>query len=659
MQDLAHTERVIEASFQGMSFDKLLNASGKEDLGGGVLVGITVAHQDTLVAFEGRFTPAETSTITTASSAPVSGTVRLIDNTALFETNNVQRGSAYINFDDRSVGDVVEVISETELRVTTPVNGDVNDFGIGDRYDVYNIAQCFATGGNLTAVDTIGGTISPILPTWGTQIVITSSSSATLQELAEIRFAAYQDEVHVDLLSSNSGTDYPIGTPLTPVNNFADALTIAADVGLSAFHIIGNATIPLVLDFAGLTFHGDSKAKTTLTILDGSLLNGCEFEDCKMTGTFTAGDVVELRDCEIDDLLNIAGGLYDCGMEGTNALQDTLKTECVRGYSEVAGGGSVNILYINDGKFLMRDYHGGIELRGKDGTQPVSIDMSSGQVLINDDNTAGEITLRGIAKWSNKGTYAGTTTIVDELISAIEFKEVHGQIQRSIFINTEAVVNGNGYQQTPFNNLTDAVDAAEAANIFLLTILADVTLDRQMKNFVFYGIGDPTIDVNNQNIDKSEFRDVHLTGDIGTGSIHGHNIELEHGLTGLQGDFFTCGLAGTVTLAAGSNTTMVDGYSTIGGLTQPTLDINGGGANVSVRSYRGGLQVAGINNAADAITVSMAQGKVTLSASNTAGTLSLRGLAQLTDNSAGTTVDKTALLQPSKLLTIAKFIGLQ
>lgn len=182
MQDVVDTERGIEASFQGISFDKVLNASGKEDLGGGVVVGITVSHQDTLVAFEGRFTPAETSTITTGSIAPVSGTVLLSDITATFETNLVKRGSTYINFDDRSIGDVVEVISETILRVTTPVNGDNNDFEIGDRYDVYNIIQCTATGGNLTAVDTVPATISPILPTWGTQVILQASSSATLTE---------------------------------------------------------------------------------------------------------------------------------------------------------------------------------------------------------------------------------------------------------------------------------------------------------------------------------------------------------------------------------------------------------------------------------------------------------------------------------------------
>ena len=46
MQDLIDTLRDKEAEFSGMPFDKLTNASGKEDLGGGVLVGITADLQN-------------------------------------------------------------------------------------------------------------------------------------------------------------------------------------------------------------------------------------------------------------------------------------------------------------------------------------------------------------------------------------------------------------------------------------------------------------------------------------------------------------------------------------------------------------------------------------------------------------------------------------
>ena len=61
VQDLVDTLRVSEEAFvEGLAFDKLIDAAGKEDLGGGVLVGITANLQDAQVSFEARRTPAET-----------------------------------------------------------------------------------------------------------------------------------------------------------------------------------------------------------------------------------------------------------------------------------------------------------------------------------------------------------------------------------------------------------------------------------------------------------------------------------------------------------------------------------------------------------------------------------------------------------------------
>ena len=432
MQDLVDTERNIESSFQGMSEPKLLNASGKEDLGGGVSVGITVAHQDTLVAFEGRFTPAETSTITTASSAPVIGTVRLIDNTATFISNNVQRGSYYINFDDRSVGDVVEVISETELRVTTPVNGDFNNFEVGDRYDVYNVEQCNATGGNLTAVDDLGAAISAILPTWGTQVILTLSTSASIVE------------------------------------------------GLSAAAIV----------------------------------------------------------------------------------------------NQVA--------------------------------------------------------------------------------------DIHGQIRRSIYIDTSAVAAGDGYQQTPYNNVTTAIDDAETNGITSLIFLADATLDRQLRNFEISGVGDPVIDLNGQDIRGSRFSWVSIDG-TGIGTADYERCSIRTNVAGMEGHMHRCGIQGAVEMAVNGSLVMEHCYSEVAGLSTPSISLNTASttAALSVRLYSGGIQIEDSQAAGCNTTVEVPAGRIKLAASNTAGTISVRGTADLDDSSGGATIDKEALLWPKTVLTIKKFLGLK
>lgn len=183
MQDLVDTLRIVEEGFtQGLAFPKVTNASGKDDLGGGVSVGITTSLQDTRLSFAARRTPAETGTVTTGSGAPVVGNITFVDGAANFSAANVQRGSLVINFTDRSIADVFSVDSSTQLTTRILVNGITDTYQIGDVYHVFNIVQMNVAGGNLVALDTNNDPIDPILPTAFTQVVRTSSSSATISD---------------------------------------------------------------------------------------------------------------------------------------------------------------------------------------------------------------------------------------------------------------------------------------------------------------------------------------------------------------------------------------------------------------------------------------------------------------------------------------------
>lgn len=100
IQDLVDTCRYNEALIENIIYDHLIDAAGKDNLGGGLLVGITATLFNTVLAFEPRAGPTYT--------------------------------------------------------------------------------QCNVNGGNLVAVDTNNINISPIQPTAFTQVITTSSSSATL-----------------------------------------------------------------------------------------------------------------------------------------------------------------------------------------------------------------------------------------------------------------------------------------------------------------------------------------------------------------------------------------------------------------------------------------------------------------------------------------------
>jgi hypothetical protein len=53
------------------------------------------------------------------------------------------------------------------------------------------------------------------------------TSSATLQELADIQYSSFNGSVHFDESSSHSGCQYPSGTACQPTNNLFDAIKIA------------------------------------------------------------------------------------------------------------------------------------------------------------------------------------------------------------------------------------------------------------------------------------------------------------------------------------------------------------------------------------------------------------------------------------------------
>ncbi len=57
VQDLVDTIRTLESEQLSLSYDRLMDAAGKDDLGGGVFVGITATLNNAVIAFEDRAGP--------------------------------------------------------------------------------------------------------------------------------------------------------------------------------------------------------------------------------------------------------------------------------------------------------------------------------------------------------------------------------------------------------------------------------------------------------------------------------------------------------------------------------------------------------------------------------------------------------------------------
>lgn len=180
VQELTNLIKGWEDEPPNLSYPILVETSGKEALGGGVLVGITAELQNAVIGFEPRTTSISSGS---ATSANVEGTI-LIDTGATFQTDGVSAGDIIINFDDQSLATVLRVDSETRITHYPLADGSANDWSIADGYKIWTEVQCDVSGGNLVSVDGDGNSIDAIFPTAFTNTVIAQSSSATAIETA-------------------------------------------------------------------------------------------------------------------------------------------------------------------------------------------------------------------------------------------------------------------------------------------------------------------------------------------------------------------------------------------------------------------------------------------------------------------------------------------
>jgi hypothetical protein len=421
---------------------EIVSAAGKEDLGGGVFVGISATLQNAQLAFEARIDPIESGTITTAN-----GNGRtLTDTSATFQTNNVGRGDLVYNVTDGSQCTVISVDSEVQLTTTQLIGGTENDYDFADSYVVYDVEQCNVSGGNLVAVNESQENINVIFPTFGTQVVRTSSSSATLQSQAQLEYNTFNNKVTVDTNIGVAGTEYPIGTPGVPVNNLVDANTILQARGLKKIFFNDDYVFTGSEDFSsGVTFEGLSPLTVLITLNSNSNVNNCVFRNVSVTGILDNGNMLEK--CFISMLTSFDGELISCGLSQGITLGGSGQTSIINCYSKVAGAATPYLDLTSGSSVVMREWIGGIELRNKVGADPISIDMSSGQVIIDSSCTGGTVLVRGSGKVTDNSV--GTIVVDDtETLKLKEVYQIHGLDQSNPMTVTTTNRNVGNISQT-------------------------------------------------------------------------------------------------------------------------------------------------------------------------------------------------------------------
>jgi len=642
IQDLHDTLRDIEDEPHAMAYPSLISTAGKEPLGGGVTVGLTATLQDAKIAFEARQVIRTSGTVTAGDT-----TGRVLTDTGNdFVAAGVTQGDWLVNMTDGS-GCTVLFVTTTTLVTDVLDGGTDNQFDGADVYRIWPVIQVGVAGGNVVAIDAVAAELDPILATFGTQVVRTSSSSATLQELLDIQFSSFNGAVTVHLLSPYAGTLYPRGTPRQPVNNFADALVICTARGFTTINILGDATISAGA-FQNFNFVGSGVTETSLTIDAGAQVDGASFTQAAMNGTLD-GDVV-IDNCVINDLTYVDGSIQNSTFVGTitlNGAQDTSLMNCRDGtpgtdFPHIDMGGSGSALNV-------QGWSGGIRIQNKTGPEAIAIGLVSGAVILDSSVTDGPITLSGVGTVINNST--GTAVVnTDGLVNK---RDLFQQIVTGVYLDSVNGVSGTGegvgLPQTPVNSIADARTIANRDGYTAYHIRGSFVLDQAYTNWTFQGVGEilSEIDFNGQTVTGSIFSLCSVTGAMGTGPIEIIDGRLR-AATNLAGVFRDCGVPNTFSVAASATVVFNQCFSGAAALGSAVLSV-GAGASVSFRDWAGGVDVRGVTAGAD-VSVDSSKCHVTLGPTNTGGTIVLRGTGLVSDTTAGTTVVNEMLTAQVALL---------
>jgi hypothetical protein len=277
--------------------------------------------------------------------------------------------------------------------------------------------------------------------------------------------------VWIDTVNGVSGTtDFENGTVNNPVDNIADAKTIADSVGLVSFRVISGSTITLAATFSGYDFIGHN---WTLA-LGAQAVNNALFRGATVSGTFTGTPTFEF--CTVNALTGPGANFYACGLANTitcNATGDWFLDAC---FSKVAGS-STPIFDFSSGGGLtinlnMRHYSGGIEVRniGQGGSTHKASIEGFGQVVEAATCIApGVLNIRG----NFKLTQNGTSVLTDVARMATDQLESVSESARSDVIAAveSAKASIEGTVALPAD-----VESARAANAALIGALNDLSL---------------------------------------------------------------------------------------------------------------------------------------------------------------------------------------
>lgn len=196
---------------------------------------------------------------------------------------------------------------------------------------------------------------------------VADSAGRRLRDLQE--FGVYEGgAIWIDTVNGAAGTTtFESGTAFNPVDNLADANTLATAVNLVRFAVAPASSLTFVGAQANQEFMGDGWT----VALGGQSIAGSTFRGADVSGVST-GEPHEFHDCHLGACTLAGGELKDCGLEDTITLSAAVVyrfTNCY--HSEVGAASTIDFDAGGATEVHIHNWHGNLTI----------LNMGAGDIL--------------------------------------------------------------------------------------------------------------------------------------------------------------------------------------------------------------------------------------------------------------------------------------
>lgn len=307
-----------------------------------------------------------------------------------------------------------------------------------------NVEVNISTGGKVVLDSTVSG--GNLKFTGAMQLVDNSVAPAVVDSKQVLfpdlqQLAAFGGQVYIDTTLGSAGIKFPQGTQQQPINNIADAITVASVRNINTFVIDGVLSV-VNTDISGFSFIGANPLTAVLNLSGaGNTTNRIIVQDLIIAGRLNGA--IYVKNCAIQTLSNIGSSDFpsvfvecifrsDVGVTPSMSLNsDPLAIENIHFFDCFSGvpGADAITFDINNSKapFAFRTYEGGINIINYTEGQSSTLEINIGQVTIDPSCTDGTLYYRGSGQINdNSGPSFEIDTTAAAGLKVDELHKIHG-----------------------------------------------------------------------------------------------------------------------------------------------------------------------------------------------------------------------------------------